>query len=151
MPLHDHPNMHGMLKCISAGKLRVQSYSMDSAKDEPLNVLERLYALNPDERPPAKKYVHCKREPIVEIDETSPAAVLTPDQRNVHQITAVGGPVAFFDILSPPYDTFIEARPHLKRKCTFFKVAEEVPDSDQVVLEKIAQPRHYYCDNVQFN
>lgn len=149
MPLHDHPNMNGLLKCVS-GKLGIQSYTVDVDKEAPLDVLERLYALNPEVRPPQKKHVLCKREPIAEVDETSPAAFLSPDARNMHCITAIGGPVAFFDILSPPYDTFIAARPHLKRKCTFFKVAEEAPDSDQVVLEKIPQPLNYYCDNVEY-
>lgn len=145
MPMHDHPQMHGILKCI-AGNLRIQSYSMDNAKEEPLNVLERLYTLNPTERPPAPKYVHCRREPAIDVDETSPAASLTPGLRNIHQISALGGPVAFFDILSPPYNTLIDDRPHLNRKCTFFRVAEESPDSDQVLLEKIPQPLSYYCD-----
>lgn len=152
MPMHDHPHMNGILKCIS-GRLRIQSYSMDTAKEHPLDVLERLYALNPAERPPGKKYVQCRREAAVEVDENSPAAVLHPDQRNIHQITALGGPVAFFDILSPPYDTHIQARPCLRRKCTFFKVAEgeSTPDNwDQVVLEKIPQPLNYYCDNVEY-
>lgn len=152
MPMHDHPNMNGILKCIS-GKLQIQSYSMDESKEAPLDVLERLYALNPLERPPAKKYVNCLREPVVEVDEDSPACVLHPDQRNIHQITAVGGPVAFFDILSPPYDTFIEDRPYLKRKCTFFKVAQDqtkTETDEQIILEKIAQPLSYYCDNIEY-
>lgn len=156
MPMHDHPNMHGLLKCI-AGNLKIQSYSIDSEKEAPLNVLERLYALNPDVRPPPRKYINCIREPAVEVDENSPATLLTPDQRNIHQITAIGGPVAFFDILTPPYDTFIAARPHLKRKCTFLKVAdqslqlEEEGGGHHVVLEKIAQPLSYYCDNIEYN
>lgn len=149
MPSHDHPNMHGLLKAIS-GQLRIQSYTYD--KDDPLDVLDKLYALNPNERPPAKKSVHCRREPILEVDENSPAVLLTPDERNIHQITAIGGPVAFFDILSPPYDTTIEARPQLKRKCTFFREAQSdsIANGVDVVLDKIPQPLNYYCDNVEY-
>lgn len=83
--------------------------------------------------------------------QNSPALLLTPDERNLHQITAIDGPVAFFDILSPPYDTFIEQRPHVKRKCTFFREApESAAESISVVLEKIAQPLSYFCDHVEY-
>lgn len=153
MPMHDHPQMTGILKCI-AGNLRVESYSLDTGKETALDMLERLYALNPLQQQPAKKYIQCKKEPPIDMDETSPAAVLSPTQSNIHQITALGGPVAFFDILAPPYTTTIEARPMLKRKCTFFRVAEDFRSSldvGEVVLEKIPQPLNYYCDNVEWN
>lgn len=151
MPMHDHPQMYGMLKCI-AGNLRVDSYSLDAGKENALDMLERLYSLNPMQQPPAQKYVQCKREPPIQMDETSPAALLSPDNCNIHQITALGGPVAFFDILGPPYNSTIEGRSNLRRKCTFFRETFGSPvDSEGVVLEKIPQPLNYYCDNVEWN
>lgn len=150
MPLHDHPQMHGVLKCI-AGSLSIQSFSINEMDSSPVDVLERLYAIDP-ERPGTKKHVQCRREAPLEVNEESPAVILTPDQRNFHEITALGGPVAFFDVLSPPYDTPIEDRPYLRRKCTFFKVQEAVdsPEENTVLLEKTPQPLSYFCDSVEY-
>lgn len=147
MPLHDHPQMNGLLKCI-AGKLRIQGYSLDTDKEAPLDVIQRLQTPRFEGQP--KKHIHCIKETPVEVDESSPAVQLNPTKGNMHQITALGGPVAFFDILSPPYDTQIAERPILKRKCTFFKEISQ-SSADQVVLEKIAQPLDYYCNHVEYN
>lgn len=145
LPLHDHPQMHGLLKCV-AGSLRIQSYSL--LDEEPLQALDRLYDIT---CPMKQKRLLCQVEPVSEISIQSEAAVLHSRLNNFHQITAIGGPVAFFDILSPPYDSVIKERPMLHRKCTFFRTVPISYDSHRIILEKIAPPLNYYCDNVEYN
>ncbi|XP_059615395.1 2-aminoethanethiol dioxygenase [Phlebotomus argentipes] len=129
MPLHDHPLMHGILKCIS-GCVRVQSFS--SIKDEPPSGSVAVQMSQPKQ-----------------LDASSPAAILTPKENNFHEITAIpgGGPGAFFDILSPPYDSPLPA--FGKRKCSFYRKTQGL--AGDLILERIPTPLHYYCDNVLYD
>ncbi|KAH8365772.1 hypothetical protein KR093_004244 [Drosophila rubida] len=129
IPLHDHPMMYGLLRCIW-GKLHVQSYSQQLLADEPLS-----YEINPT----LVKVV--AEEPCLVTAESS-SALLTPRKRNYHQITEAGnGIAAFFDILSPPYDANMPS--YGPRRCRFYRPK---CDGDQVQLQCIPSPTSYYCD-----
>lgn len=144
MPLHDHPCMHGLLRGIY-GKLKVQSYTKQSFKpNEPLydpNALDVCVQAN------EPKFV----DPITE------CATLTPTERNYHEITAVGGMAAFFDILSPPYDMDIPI--FGSRRCNFYRVVgskklstvdcNEDKEKPLLCLQRIPTPLSYYCDTVE--
>ncbi|XP_055701176.1 2-aminoethanethiol dioxygenase [Phlebotomus papatasi] len=132
MPLHDHPQMYGFLKCIS-GSVRVQSFT--SIKDEPpIDNSSTLRTIS----------VHVNQPKL--LDSSSPASVLTPREGNFHEITAISGmPGAFFDILSPPYDSRLPT--FGKRKCSFYRKTQI---SGECILEKIPTPLHYYCDNIHY-
>ncbi|EDW69485.1 2-aminoethanethiol dioxygenase [Drosophila virilis] len=132
IPLHDHPMMYGLLRCIW-GKLHVQSYSQQLAPDEPL-----LYDMNPT------LVKVTAEEPSLVTAETS-SALLTPRKRNYHQITHAGsGIAAFFDILSPPYDADMPI--YGPRRCRFYRPKS---DGDQLQLQCIPSPASYYCDWTQ--
>uniref|UniRef100_A0A1L8DB51 2-aminoethanethiol dioxygenase n=1 Tax=Nyssomyia neivai TaxID=330878 RepID=A0A1L8DB51_9DIPT len=121
MPLHDHPAMHGLLKCIG-GRIKVQSFtSSDSSCRDMIPV-----------------HVHTPKD----FDASSPAAVLTPKEGNYHEISAIGAPGAFFDILGPPYDSPLP--PFGKRKCSYFRKINDL--SGNWFLQKIPTPSHYFCD-----
>lgn len=131
MPLHDHPKMLGILKCIS-GKLKIQSYSkLSESKDGELLVTPEL-----------AKTVDCH----------SPATYLDETNYNYHEITALDEPAAFFDVLSPPYKEIgdEESEP---RQCHFYKklMVDNNPERTILKLEKIDCPSHYYCDSVYFD
>ncbi|XP_017464925.1 PREDICTED: 2-aminoethanethiol dioxygenase [Rhagoletis zephyria] len=147
MPLHDHPCMHGLLRGIF-GKLKLQCYTK-----QPLSPNEPLY-----DRSAREVYVH-PNEPKV-VDPSTESAVLTPNDSNYHELTAVGGMAAFFDILSPPYEADIPQ--YGSRRCRFYRVAgtprlttvvkdggllgkktEQIP---LICLERIPTPLSYYCD-----
>lgn len=131
IPLHDHPMMYGLLRCIW-GKLHVQSYSQQLATDEPLT-----YDTNPD----LVKVI--AEEPCLVTAETT-SALLTPRKRNYHQITEAGnGIAAFFDILSPPYDANMPI--YGPRRCRFYR-PKSLGGGDQVELQCIPSPASYYCD-----
>lgn len=124
MPLHDHPNMCGMLKVIS-GRLKVQSYSRLSPNDEVLVQAENVKILT----------------------ESSEASVLLPDVGNYHELTALDGRhAAFYDILSPPYSEEDE------RHCTFYRKIKVDDSGNNVIfrLIKTRTPSHYFCDTLNY-
>lgn len=145
IPLHDHPNMYGLLKVLY-GKVRVSCYDRldsppDSAGGRPFN-------------PPLLPYQKSAVRPSVqrsvgEYTEESPACVLYPHRDNLHQIEAVDGPTAFLDILAPPYD------PDDGRDCHYYKVLPQVPEGadrnaghqeqTEVWLMEIPQPSGFWC------
>lgn len=139
MPLHDHPG-YGLLKVLN-GTARIQSYSLDVANQSAsiLSVTEE--------------------EPL-ELDSQSECSVLTPTKRNIHEITATGeDAVAFFDILSPPYDSNISI--YGPKKCFFYRKiplrttsASSNTNNDgsrRAYLQHITAPANYYCDSIQYN
>lgn len=101
MPMHDHPG-HGLLRILS-GTARIQSYTVDKPID---NVPPRIMA--------------AIEEPTMELSEISECSVLTPTKCNLHEITAISRvPAAFFDILSPPYESNISMLG--PKKCLFYR------------------------------
>ncbi|XP_004523823.1 2-aminoethanethiol dioxygenase [Ceratitis capitata] len=147
MPLHDHPCMYGVLRGIF-GKLRIQSYTKAQ--------------LEPNEPPydgiALEVYAH-ENEPKI-VDSGTECATLTPIERNYHEITAVGGVAAFFDILSPPYDADIPK--YGSRQCSFYRVLgkqpstgininsglveEQAENAPLTYLQWIPAPLNYHCD-----
>lgn len=155
MPLHDHPG-HGLLRVIS-GKARIQSYSLD----------------RPLHRTPKNLLIAYEEAPV-EYTTENECSVLTPTECNIHEIAAVGSnPVAFFDVLSPPYESDVsEGGP---KKCLFYRKVENPEDTVyrpwatsskpststegttdktnypcQVYLQEIRPPFHYFCDEIQY-
>uniref|UniRef100_A0A0K8TL44 2-aminoethanethiol dioxygenase n=1 Tax=Tabanus bromius TaxID=304241 RepID=A0A0K8TL44_TABBR len=130
MPLHDHPVMHGILKTLS-GALLVRSYT----------------AINEVPYSRIIKEVPVKAEEPKLINSTSECATLTPTECNYHEISAINGVAAFFDILSPPYDTNIPI--YGRRRCNFYrKLPQDSPDG--YTLERIPTPISYYCDSAVY-
>lgn len=100
IPLHDHPDMHGLIKCI-AGTLRVTSYSrlpLDRAYVLPAAISKRVAAGD------RQRLIPCVK--VGEVDVTAEekrVLCLTPDGGNIHEVTAESGCGAFVDVLGPPY------------------------------------------------
>lgn len=93
MPLHDHPGF-GLLRVLS-GTAKIQSYSLVNAMDT-----SHLHTA----RQP--QILHVIKEPMRNFGVDTESSILTPTKCNIHQITAIGeNPTAFFDILSPPYES----------------------------------------------
>ncbi|XP_055912915.1 2-aminoethanethiol dioxygenase [Eupeodes corollae] len=140
MPLHDHPMMNGILKGIY-GNLLIKSYTakVNNAESERKSnnlLYDKL----------ATKIEVSAEEPRLVTPE-SECAVLTPIERNFHEITAVGDVAAFFDILSPPYDTDIPI--YGRRKCHFYHRVS-IDDGERIMLHRmIPDPVDYYCDTAE--
>lgn len=88
----------------------------------------------------------------VTLDQSSPASFLDEKCSNFHEITAVNKPVAFFDVLSPPYSDLSEENPE-SRHCHFFRklMVDNSSEKKVLKLEQIPCPNHYYCDNLQYD
>lgn len=130
MPLHDHPSMLGLLKVIS-GSVKVQSYSRISSEqgDELLVQTEEPKILN----------------------HKSEATFLDEDTCNFHEITALNGPAAFFDVLTPPYSD-ISYQGANARHCHFYRklMVDNSSDKKILKLEPIECPSHYYCESLEY-
>lgn len=151
MPLHDHPG-HGLLRVIS-GTARIQSYTLEQPLQNTPHILSVI------------------EEAPTEFSAKNGCSVLTPTMRNIHEITATGSsPTAFFDILSPPYESDISA--YGPKKCLFYQKIAFKPSNDSInrsnhsttvedvdtskskltaYLKQIRVPNHYYCDNIYYN
>ncbi|XP_053269519.1 2-aminoethanethiol (cysteamine) dioxygenase a [Pleuronectes platessa] len=121
IPLHDHPDMNGMLKVLY-GKVSVRCF--DKLEDN-LTVSSVPPHFDPPLAPlqTASLWRSTLRS-VAEYSENSGPCLLTPLRDNLHQIDAVEGPAAFLDILAPPYN------PDDGRDCHYYKILQTVLDRE---------------------
>lgn len=146
MPLHDHPHMHGLLKVIS-GAVRIRSFTEYPLK-EVVNMIDFTTRARHEAARLAKGF-HQKRKLFALVSnnricrENAETCILTPTLSNYHEIEALEMPAAFFDILSPPYDTLIkEIGP---RRCRYYEVSQEI-STNVVELQETEVPTCFFCD-----
>ena len=138
MPMHDHPGMHGFLKVIS-GAVQVNSYTLKTNDDHIIKVNKEVSAL---------------RHRPISLHSNSPACMLTPRDKNLHEISCIEGPAAFLDILSPPYD--VDEGGKGPRPCTFFKtisskLCTDLSDvTEEVKLLGIEGPPDFYSESLKY-
>lgn len=68
--------------------------------------------------------------PSMIVEKNNPACVLSPHERNFHEIFCLNGPAAFLDILSPPYELELNHLGKSIRPCTFFRQISEEQSSN---------------------
>lgn len=128
LPLHDHPQMYGLIKIIS-GTARIRSFSIQDNLQEKFGF-------------PLVLTAECSSDLVA--NSASECCVLEPEKRNLHEIESVGGPAAFLDILSPPYDTVI---PNLgPRKCSYFQIINQLAPK-LFMLQEIDSPQWFWSDS----
>lgn len=153
MPLHDHPG-HGLLRVVS-GAAHIQSYSLEHPLRNNSPGLLTVY-----EETPAEWTIQ------------TGSSVLTPTKCNIHEIMAVGNsPAAFFDILSPPYESNLSE--YGPKRCLFYRKIAYKPTTsttstdaktleshihtvtgdrlEPVYLQQIRAPNHYHCDDIPYD
>jgi cysteamine dioxygenase len=100
IPLHDHPGMSGIIKCVS-GRIRVTAYSpmpQNRAYVLPADISMRVAAAD------RQHLIPCLKLPDSEASaECDRILTLCPDSGNIHEVESVSGTSAFVDILFPPY------------------------------------------------
>ncbi|XP_072934670.1 2-aminoethanethiol dioxygenase [Epargyreus clarus] len=150
MPLHDHPHMHGLLKVIS-GAVRIRSFTEHHLKEEMTSADSTSRAKIEAARLTQGK--HMNRRFFAKISQdhickaNSETCVLTPTVSNYHEIEALSMPAAFFDILSPPYDTLIEGIG--PRRCSYYNVVNNI-STNLVELQETSVPDCFYCDQAPY-
>jgi cysteamine dioxygenase len=107
MPLHNHPDMFGLMKILK-GSLLINSY----------NKLDTTHR----RKPPYPTHLTT----TVVATPSSDPCYLQPDIDNIHELQAQSDHVAFLDILAPPYD------PNEGRDCTYYTKVPP-PAEDQSV------------------
>ncbi|KAM3960646.1 2-aminoethanethiol dioxygenase [Aphomia sociella] len=150
MPLHDHPHMHGLLKVI-VGAVKIRSFSEYPLK-EALNDMNFAMRAK-SEAARLTQGIHKRKRLFATITHNrvcranSETCILTPTVSNYHEIEALDMPAAFFDILSPPYDTLIEDIG--PRRCRYYYVANEL-STNLVELQETDVPKCFYCDQAPY-
>ncbi|KAH6932909.1 hypothetical protein HPB50_010675 [Hyalomma asiaticum] len=124
IPLHDHPGMFGVLKVLH-GSGTICSYSP-------------LMSHNGDEA-----VFEAQRHPDLTVAPDSAPCCLTPTERNLHEIRALDGPLAFLDILAPPYDS-------VERDCHYYSVTATSAEEGNVRLRRVAPPRDFWCESAPY-
>ncbi|KYQ51705.1 2-aminoethanethiol dioxygenase [Trachymyrmex zeteki] len=138
MPMHDHPEMHGLLKVIN-GMVELSSYSLKTKSNHVIKTKEEIAAV--------------KHRPIC-LHSNSPACIFTPTEKNLHEISCVEGPAAFLDILSPPYD--VDEFGKGTRPCTFFKTVksklytESTDIIEEVQLSVVENLPDFYSSSLDY-
>ncbi|XP_019870600.1 2-aminoethanethiol dioxygenase [Aethina tumida] len=148
LPLHDHPEMHGLIKVIS-GKIKVRSYSVvqnESTSQSNLFAIRNLKASRFAQL--RSNILLVEKNDDVVLDAQSETCILEPEKRNLHEIESVDGPAAFIDILAPPYESII---PNVgERKCNYYCILSQ--DSPNVFkLQKVGCPSWYWTDSYQYS
>ncbi|XP_028164956.1 2-aminoethanethiol dioxygenase [Ostrinia furnacalis] len=150
MPLHDHPHMHGLLKVI-VGAVKIRSFTEYPLK-EAVDTIDFVVRAR-HEAARLAQGIHKRRRLFAKITNNSvcransETCTLTPTVSNYHEIEALDMPAAFFDILSPPYDTLIEGIG--PRRCRYYQVANEI-STNVVELQETDVPRCFYCDQAPY-
>ncbi|GMF10634.1 unnamed protein product [Phytophthora lilii] len=120
IPLHDHPGM-SVISRVLYGSLRMKSYDLvqDGASAPGYKVKARLCA-----------------DEVVTAPHTTE---LLPDCGNLHELVA-GDDIgcAFFDIITPPYDSNDD------RDCTYYRVVQSADNQeDAVALLEAYEPTDF--------
>lgn len=119
IPLHDHPGMHGLLRVLY-GRVRIACFDRMDGVGAASSVSS---SLPPQTDPEGSPLLRAVLRTVVEYTGDSGVCALSPHRDNLHQIEAIDGPVAFMDILAPPYD------PDEGRDCHYYQ--QVVPTEEQ--------------------
>lgn len=117
----------------------MNSYSLKTKSDHIFKANEEIAAI--------------RHRPVI-LHSNSPACVLTPSDKNLHQISCIEGPAAFLDILSPPYDVNIFG--YGPRPCTYFKVVrsklctESTDVIEEVHLSIVESLPDFYSSSLEY-
>ncbi len=167
IPLHNHPNMFGIVKCLG-GSFDLTSYTAldeDDASGVPLPA-----PLDNSDGKQLRDHgmlFPAKKEPVARLDASSRASVLAPAESNYHEIRAPDDTsAAFIDLLAPPYTheggsgEDDDGPPEERRDCDFFREAAVAPQASAAVssdssskiswLQWIPPPTSYFCDSKEY-
>lgn len=133
IPLHNHPQMYGLIKVIG-GKLKVTSYSINTEKTQQVDSKEFPG--------PKSKFLTAEKSSEKIFDVRSECSVLEPEMGNIHELESVEGPTAFINFLTPSYNNEV-------RKGSYYKVLKEVAPK-VFRLQEIDAPRGCQADSFPY-
>ncbi|XP_065344958.1 2-aminoethanethiol dioxygenase [Cloeon dipterum] len=133
LPLHNHPNMQGILKVLE-GRVEVQSYTPLEA-----NQIDSYL-------------MFAQKHEQISADVNSGVCTLDAVRQNLHEIRhGSGSCAAFLDILAPPYTDFPDSDGE-ERDCFYYQTCGDQCQDGQVVtrLVRIPTPKSYTCDMAEY-
>lgn len=148
IPLHDHPHMHGIIKCLK-GTLKITSFT--KKEDQRGTVPDRIKR-SPHfvEKIRYGELFQAEQGEMTHLTAESNSCVLGPHKSNIHRVESVGGPAAFLDILAPPYniDPPSYAEDKQERDCHYFReLSESNPENPNIKwLIMSDPPASFFCD-----
>jgi len=147
IPLHDHPHMHGIIKCLK-GKLKITSYTK---KENQIDHVPDRIKRSPHlvEKIKFGELFLAEQQELTHLTPESYSCVLGPQQSNIHRVESVEGPAAFLDILAPPYN--IDPSPYAEdkqeRDCHYFRELSEPNENPNCKWLLMSEPpASFYCD-----
>jgi len=153
LPLHDHPGMHGLIRVLH-GHMNVFSYSLLETKCGDSSGCWKDHLVKKGDVFMAEKMSAADGDVV---DIYSEPVLLTPVNRNIHEIRTTDSAAAFFDILAPPYDD----HRHGHHQCHYYKELS-VSKSDPKLLDAtqetklckiicVPTPADYWTDYASYN
>ncbi|XP_053211560.1 2-aminoethanethiol dioxygenase-like [Panonychus citri] len=144
IPLHDHPDMYGLIKVIR-GAIKIKSFTQLSVKEISTTPKEITSKVSWRQRHLLIPTVMTGEKIVTQSNES---CLLYPNENNIHEITSIEGLSAFVDILSPPYQDG-------ERDCHFYTVLGTAFDPKLNVnvtwLLQIDSPSSYWCDTIPYS
>jgi len=147
IPMHDHPHMHGIIRCLS-GSLKITSCTRTDIKGSNIDIPDRI-----QRSPQLMEKLRFGELFLAEQDSTSllttesGSCILEADKCNIHRVESVGGPAAFLDILAPPYniDPHPGAQDSEERDCHYFReIHSQGLHHKWLLLSE--PPSSFFCD-----
>lgn len=152
IPIHNHPNMYGICKVIQ-GTAHIQSYSPVDSDGRKLPDAKKTSVksslLSMFNRRDSIDMLSVLKLPDVTMTVNDSSCVVTPSDGNIHEIASVDGPMAFVDILAPPYDHVTG-----QRVCQYYeKYKWDTPtkaEGEIHWLMGIDPPNSFWCDTMDY-
>lgn len=146
IPLHNHPDMYGIIKVIR-GAFKVKSYDLVDLEDvSPPSEGIRKLAISTKYSLGNLRPAIYGGERIISAQDTD-TSILKPKENNIHEVTSINGLSAFVDILAPPYDEGV-------RDCHFFSVLGAAFDTklgkNVHWLVEIESPQSFWCQSILY-
>lgn len=122
IPLHDHPEMHGVIKVIH-GTVKVTTYSPVPNHHDETDVPEEIPIRRMSH--PTDKLIPVQLHMSKNVTNKDEPVVTTPTVGNYHEMIVVEGPALMFDLIGPPYDT-------ITRNIHYYSVLESKNSNSQI-------------------
>ncbi|KAJ8949347.1 hypothetical protein NQ314_008267 [Rhamnusium bicolor] len=142
LPLHNHPEMHGLIKVIT-GKVKITSYSLNTEKTMEIDRKSLKGEFVTPVNLPRKRILTAELNSSEVIDSSSKTCLLEPNIKNLHEIQSIDGPAAFLDILAPPYGSITPSNG--PRLCSYYSVLSQAAPN-VYRLQEIKSPSWYWTD-----
>ncbi|KAK7792664.1 hypothetical protein R5R35_012023 [Gryllus longicercus] len=147
LPLHRHPKTYGLLKVLS-GRVKIQAFNVLSPSAQ--KKIREEKCIN-------KKALLVEKLEEIYADESSGPRIITPGNKNCHEIYSDSGPAAIIEILSPLYD---DLKPQASQPTLEWKFYSHTPvrvrylphaDKHITILHRIESPADFYMDAAPYH